>query len=220
MKKEISSLIDTTNINEKVYKLLKKRITEREYPPGYKLTIRELQNSFGVSNSPIKDALFRLAGEGFVEISSRKGTFVKDITLKDILEIEQTRLIIEVGAVEIIAPKITDGEIKKLELLYNKTLMRGEKFNYLSFMEKDFEFHKEIIRITKNKKLVQIYEQLNAHIQIARYRIAHDIKKRLPWTNRDHLEILKSLRSRNPEKAKKAITEHRQKARDAFLTNA
>ena len=62
------STIDTTNINEKVYTLLKQRIIFREYPPGHKLNIRELQNELGVSNSPIKHALFKLAGEDFIEI--------------------------------------------------------------------------------------------------------------------------------------------------------
>ena len=217
IKRENNSLIDVTNINEKVYHLLKKRIIYRDYPPGYKLTIRELQDTFGVSNSPIKDALFRLAGEGFIEITSRKGTFVKDITLNDILEIEQARIIIESGAVEIVAQKITDEELANLESLYQDTLMPGEKFNYISFMEKDFKFHIEIIRLTKNKRLAEIYEQLNANLQIARYRVARNIKKRLPWTNSDHLEIIQSLRERNPQKAKEAVTQHRIKARNVFL---
>ena len=103
IKMENKSLVDTTNINEKVYKLLKNRIIDRVYPPGYKLNIRDWQDKLGVSNSPIKDALFKLAGEDFVEISSRKGTFVKDITPHDIWEIEQARIIIESGAVEIVA---------------------------------------------------------------------------------------------------------------------
>ncbi len=217
IKRKNNSLIDISNINEKVYQLLKKRIIDRTYPPGYKLTIRELQNTFGVSNSPIKDALFKLAGEGFIDITSRKGTFVKEITLSDVLEIEQIRIIIESGAVEVVAQNITDEELADLDAFYRDTLMQGEKFNYIRFMEKDFIFHNEIIRLTKNKRLLQIYEQLNAHLQIARYRAVHNIKDRLPWTNDDHLEILQSLQMGDPEKAKKAITQHRIKARDVFL---
>jgi len=212
-----NSLIDTTNINEKVYQLLKNRIIYREYPPGYKLTIRELQDALGVSNSPIKDALFKLAGENFVEITSRKGTFVKDITPFDIGEIEQARIIIESGAVEIVARQITDEDVVNLKSLYQETLMRGEKFDYISFMKRDFKFHVEIIRLTKNNRLVQMYEGLNTHLQIARYQVARNIKKRLSWTNSDHLEILQSLRARNPQRAKKAVIQHRTKARDAFL---
>ena len=212
-----NSLIDTSNINQKVYMMLRQKIIYRDYPPGHKLTIRELQNTFGVSNSPIKDALYKLAGEGFLEITSRKGTYVKDITVKDILEIEQTRIIIEAGAVEIAAKKVTPEEIAKLEILYENTLMRGKKFNYVAFMEKDFEFHNEIIRIAENDRLSQIYEQLNAHLQIARFRVARNIKKRLPWTNSDHRKIVEALRLKDPKKAREAVTEHRVKARNALL---
>ena len=56
-KENKSSLIDITNINQKVYQMLRKKIVYRDYAPGHKLTIRELQKTFGVSNSPIKDAL-------------------------------------------------------------------------------------------------------------------------------------------------------------------
>lgn len=212
-----NSLIDTTNINEKVYQLLKKRIIYREYPPGYKLTIRELQDVLGVSNSPIKDALFKLAGENFVEITSRKGTFVKDITPNDIKEIEQARIIIEIGAVGIVTRQITEEDVANLDSLYKETLMRGKKFDYISFMEKDFKFHVAIIKLTKNNRLVQMYEGLNTHLQILRYQVARNIKNRLPWTDSDHLEILNSLREKDPQRAKKAVKKHRTKARDAFL---
>jgi DNA-binding GntR family transcriptional regulator len=73
-------IIDITNINEKVYDLIKKRIVDLEYPPGSKINIRQLQEELNVSNSPIKDALFRLAGEGMVDIDSRRGTsYIADV---------------------------------------------------------------------------------------------------------------------------------------------
>ena len=71
--------------------------------------------------------------------------FVSDITKRDIWEIEQARIIIESGAAEIVAQYITDEELTYLEILYQGTLMRGEKFDYIRFMEKDFNtfYHTE-----------------------------------------------------------------------------
>ena len=212
-----NTFIDITNINEKIYSLIKGRITHFEYPPGYPLNIRRLQAEFGVSNSPIKDALFRLAGEGLVEITSRKGTFVKDISERDLYEIEETRAILEVGAVEIIADTITDDQLGRLELLYNETLIPEDRFEYSHFMEKDSRFHLEIIMMTNNKRLLDVYKQLNAHVHITRFQYARNRKKPLPWTHQDHLDILAALKDRDPDKAKKAVRIHRIKARDAFL---
>lgn len=219
MQKENKVLIDSTNINEKVYQLLKHRIVYCEYPSGYKLSIRKLQDELGVSNSPIKDALFRLAGENFVDISSRKGSFVKKITFNDVLEIEQSRVVIETGAVRIVAEKITDSEILHLDSLYKNTLFPGDDFDYIEFIKKDFEFHEGIIKLTKIKRLLDIYRHLNAHLQIARYKVAHNINNRLPWTDSDHFEILQSFRERDPQKAMEAVSKHREKAIEFFLNS-
>jgi DNA-binding GntR family transcriptional regulator len=209
--------IDITNINEKIYSLIKGRITHFEYPPGYPLNIRRLQAEFGVSNSPIKDALFRLAGEGLVKITSRKGTFVKDVSERDLYEIEETRAILEVGAVGIIAATITDEQLERLESLYHETLIPEEEFEYSQFMEKDSRFHLEIIRMTNNKRLLDVYKQLNAHVHITRFQYARNRKKPLPWTHQDHQDILAALKKRDSDQAKKAVQIHRIKARDAFL---
>lgn len=214
---EKKTLIDITNINEKIYNLIKTRITHIEYLPGYQINIRKLQDELGVSNSPIKDALFRLAGEGLVEITSRKGTFVKDITERDLYEIEEVRAILEIGAADIVAKTITDDQLDQLEERYNETLIPEDDFEYSKFMEKDNLFHLEIIKLTKNQRLMSVYKQLNAHVQIVRFQFARNRKKPLPWTHQDHLEILKAFKQRDTEKVKQAIGNHRVKARDAFL---
>lgn len=210
-------LIDITNINEKVYELIKSRIICRDYPPGFQINIRKLQDELGVSNSPIINSLFRLSGEGLVEITSRKGTYVKDITEKDIHEIEEFRIILECGAVDIIAGRITDEQLEMLERRYKETLIPERSFDYTKFMQKDSLFHLEIMKLADNQRLIDTYKRLNAHIQIARFEFVKQRKKPLPWTHRDHLEIISALKQRDPEKAKQAIVNHRVKARDAFL---
>ena len=214
---EKKNLIDITNINEKIYNLIKRRITHFEYPPGFQMNIRRLQAELGVSNSPIKDALFRLAGEGLVEITSRKGTFVKDISERDIYEIEEVRIILETGAADLIAKTISDKQLERLEVLFKETLIPEDEFEYSKFMEKDSRFHLEIIKLTNNQRLVDVYKQLNAHVHITRFQYARNRKLPLPWTHQDHRDIIKALKLRNPEKVKKAIRIHRVKARDAFL---
>ena len=214
---ELKIPIDITNINEKIYNLIKGRIIHFEYPRGFQINIRRLQDELGVSNSPIKDALSRLAGEGLVEITSRKGTFVKDISERDLYEIEEVRIILETSAADIIAETITDEQLDQLETLYEETLIPEDEFEYSKFMEKDSRFHMEIIKMTNNQRLVEVYKQLNAHVHITRFQYARNRKKPLPWTHQDHQNILKALKLRDREKVKKAIQDHRVKARDAFL---
>jgi DNA-binding GntR family transcriptional regulator len=213
---ENKNIIDITNINEKVYQYLKDQIIHLTIKPGERINTRELRNQLQISQTPLKDALFRLAGEGLVEVSSRRGSFVRDITAKDIREIEDTRIILETGAVDVVARHITDDQINELEKLYEETISI-ENNEYARFMEKDNAYHLTIIKYANNDVLFDIYKKLNAHMQIVRYQFARQQRSKLDWTDKDHFEILSALKDRNPERAKAAMKRHLQTARDAFL---
>ena len=211
------SVIDITNINEKVYQLLKERIVNLTYPPGHRINNRELIKELKISQTPLKDALMRLSGEGLVEICSRRGTYVRDITAKDIREIEDTRIILETGAIDAVARQITDEQLEELERLYQDTLIDEKGFSYSRFMGKDNAYHLAIIRLANNDILYDIYKKLNAHMQIVRFKFARQNRKKLDWTDRDHEDILTALKLRDPERAKNAMRRHLLTARDAFL---
>ena len=98
--------------------LFKQNIFNLTYPPGSQINYNELQETLGISNTPIKDALIKLAGEGLVEINARRGTYVKNVSMQDIEEIFETRMMLEVGAAETIARGITKKQIAKLESFF------------------------------------------------------------------------------------------------------
>ncbi|MCU0584258.1 MAG: GntR family transcriptional regulator [Syntrophales bacterium] len=208
---EQSTLIDVTNINEKVYNFIKTNIISYNYPPGYNLNLNQLSELLGVSPTPIKDALFRLAGEGLVEIAPRKGTYVKDVTLEDIHEILQARIILETAAVEAITASLTDEQISRFEELFRQmiTVRVGEndEASYKAYMERDSEFHLLFFQIMGNQRLLSIYRNLNAHIQIVRFRLL-DRRGKNVTTDQEHAVILEALRERNPAKAKEAVRRH------------
>lgn len=201
-------LIDVTNINEKIYRLIKERIIHQEYPPGYQINIRKLQDELGVSSSPIKDALYQLAGEGFVDITSRKGTYVKDVSREDMIEIEQLRTILEIGALDLFFENVTDEQLALLEQTHQE--MATEK-QYETFMEKDRKFHLDIISLTNNKRLIDTYKSLNAHSQIVRFKFASQRTSPDPATIHAHGEILRAMKNRDMEAAKRAIQNHRRR---------
>lgn len=219
-----SQLIDVTNINEKVYQLIKQNIIKFIYPPGHNLNINELKDALGVSPTPIKDALFRLAGEGLVVIYPRKGTYVKDVTDEDIHEIIQTRIILETAVVADIAGRITDEQLQILDGFYRKGLsIKIERDNiddYKAFMESDGQFHLSFFLFSGNRRLTEIYRNLNAHMQIARYRMMHHTRQKNPWTDQEHGEILLALRGRDAAAAQDAVRRHLVRLEKACLAAA
>lgn len=206
------SIIDVTNINEKVYDYIKKNIVTFNFPSGFKLNINQLSETLGVSHTPIKDALFRLAGEGLIDITSRTGTYVKSITEAEIHEILQTRLILETAVIEEIAGKITDEQLQALRDLYQKgvslVVNPNDSENYKSFMEYDSQFHLSFFHIMGNKRLLHIYKNLNAHMQMVRFRLLNRALGKLPTTDEEHRMILEALCEHNVAKAKNAIANH------------
>ena len=210
-------LIDVSNINEKIYRFLKNHIVNLTYPPGYKLKMRQLRDQLGVSQTPIKDALFRLAGEGLVDITSRRGTYVKEVNERDLVEVYDIRMIIEMGAAEIVAGQITDEQLDELERRYRDTLTSDADSDYLVFMEGAKEFHNTIIRFTNNHRLLDLYEQLNAHMQMVRFRFQENAIARRPRTNEEHRRILKAFKERDVAKAKAAIKYHLETTKTGLL---
>jgi GntR family transcriptional regulator, rspAB operon transcriptional repressor len=208
------TMIDISNVNEKIFNLIKSRITHLEYPPGYQINIKKLQEEIGVSSSPIKDAIFRLVGEDLLEINPRKGTFVKDVSIKDIRETEQFRTILEMGAVDIIGDNLAEEQI---DLLKQKHSELEATSDYGTFMERDNQFHLEIINMTKNEKLIKAYKNLNAHVKVFRFKYQRHQTRPYARTLQDHLNILNALADRNPERAKIAIHEHRVTSLEEFL---
>jgi GntR family transcriptional regulator, rspAB operon transcriptional repressor len=208
---EQTTLIDVSNINEKVYNFIKANIINYNYPPGYNLNLGQLSELLGVSPTPIKDALFKLAGEGLVEIAPRKGTYVKDVTLEDIHEILKVRIILETAAVEAIAAGLTDEQLSMFTGLYGQMISvrvgENDVASYKAYMEHDSEFHLLFFQILGNQRLLNIYRNLNAHIQIVRFRLL-DRRGKNVTTDQEHERILVALRERNPGKAKEAVRQH------------
>src|SRR5690348_13796755 len=92
--------LDTSNLWDQTYNILKDRIIHRQFAPNQKLIIPELAETLGISRTPIRDALTRLEMDGLVRTISKVGTFVTPITSKDICDIMETRLILEDWAVD------------------------------------------------------------------------------------------------------------------------
>jgi DNA-binding GntR family transcriptional regulator len=208
---EQTTLIDVSNINEKVYNFIKTNIINYNYPPGYNLNLGQLSELLGVSPTPIKDALFRLAGEGLVEIAPRKGTYVKDVTLEDIHEILKVRVILETAAVEAITAGLTAEQLSMFTGLYGQMISvrvgENDVASYKAYMEHDSEFHLLFFQILGNQRLLNIYRNLNAHIQIVRFRLL-DRRGKNVTTDQEHERILEALRERDPGKAKEAVRQH------------
>ena len=141
-----------------IYQELKRRIILLEFSPGTVLREKEMMQEFGVSRTPVREALMRLEMAGLVRIIPNVGSFVSDVSfqqLKDVFEV-RSFLVLQVG--HLAAARITDEEVG--EIRERIDCMKAAP-DLKSVMRIDAEIHDILNRATKNQVLQKILEELH-----------------------------------------------------------
>lgn len=204
--------IDTSNLLDKTYIVLKDRIIRRQFKPNEKLSIPDLCKQLGVSRTPIRDALNRLESDGLVKTVSKVGTFVNAVDIEDVLDSIDTRLMLEFWVADKIAvlpePELA-ALISTLTTILDTAASLIETAPFETFLKSDYNlaFHMAFMKAGKNKKNEEIYLNLmNYHVLAQQYSF---IKKAMVTTAlNQHYAILKALRERRIDLLKEAILLH------------
>ena len=204
---------------DSVYKELRQAIVSYGLKPGERLNVDELASKMGVSLTPVRGAIQQLATEGLVEIKPRSGTFVASLTARDVEETFQIRCALECLAAEEAMGRIGGAGLRRLrELLKSlKRPVHGEK-GRMAHERDNSEFHQILARSSGNRRLVEMYDALNAHIQIARIHAAEaNWQSRLQEEQAEHEAIVEALEARDAARLRAAMRKHVYRAKDALL---
>lgn len=201
------------------YHALRQAIVSNALKPAERLNIDELARQLGVSLTPVRGAIQRLATEGLIEIHPRSGTFVASLTLQDIEETFQIRAALEGLAAEQAASAISPADLLQLKQLH-KALKRPLKQQHDRDEHErlNSEFHQLILAASGNRRLQEMYAALHAHIKIARIHAADaGWSARQRQESAEHEAILAALEARNPQASRDALHRHIHRAKDALL---
>lgn len=215
-----SGILVLHNISDDVYNLLHNRILSHEYPPGYRFDLNTLETQLGISRTPLKVALQRLEVEGLVVIRPRRGTFVASMDVDAIAESFAIRRILELYAAEVAVRDATDSDIERLRALAVDMNRLLENNDYQSVVEEfirlDHDFHKSLIELAHNKLLIEIYKQIDVHVQIARVRQKFNLSDSM-HTESEHEAILEPLEHRDSGALVTALAGHLDQSRARTL---
>ena len=174
MKKPRMQRIPAVSIRDQVYAQIRDTILNGGFPAGYRLDLSELSADFGVSKTPLTEAIQKLTREGLVTVRPRSGTFVNDLKIDEVYESFGFRRAIEFGAAEMIVGRITDAEVAELKRLQDAMaglLEGGGSRNALpEFLRLDYDFHDGIIAASGNALILDHYRQVNTVLMVARMR--------------------------------------------------
>lgn len=194
-----------TTLSDKIYRGLKKEIITTKYPPGAMIFESDLVKSYGVSKTPIREALKRLTQEGLVASIPGIGYSVSAITLKDVRELYQVRRIVEIASVEMTVEVATDEQIEQLTAFVGKSYALDDEKNWTRFLQSNLEFHTRIVAMTRNDRLVRIFQGIMedmSRILVVDY--AH--RASTESLVRGHVDIVRALQSRDARRATEIVT--------------
>lgn len=197
-------------LKNKVYDGLKQAILSMNVyaqPGETRLDERQLSEDFGVSRTPVREAITRLEQEGFVKVIPRRGAFVVRKTKKEILEMITVWAALESMAARLITESATDAEIASLRRMFATFDDDRVRAQIDEYSETNIEFHQAILNMSRCELLNQMAENLFAHMRWIRMRtIAED--DRASRSIIDHMHIIEALEQRDADLAERLVRAH------------
>ncbi len=199
----MKQLIISNSLAEQTRIILREDIVRLRLKPGSRLTVEALAERFGVSRTPVRDALNALAEEGLVVIVPRVGYYVVDLSAEDIQEISGIRKMVELYAFQFAMRNITNRRIETLlrETREVRLLPKTEKKRVFEIMDR--EFHLELISAANNERLVDFFMPIATFVDLMR-----NLNVRVDDALEEHLVILEAMYAGDMVSAKTALEKH------------
>ena len=189
----------------RVYEQLKRRAISFEFRPGDRLNEVAIARQFGVSRTPLREALNRLTIDGFLSFSPNQGFFRKPLEVNEIFDLCELRLQIETGAARLAVERGTDEAIAEIDDFLNHASEELEKRSIEELVSLDEGFHERIMALTGNAEMMRTLRNINARIHYVRI----DLKAPLRETKyAEHRAILDALKQRDAEKCAALMYQH------------
>jgi DNA-binding GntR family transcriptional regulator len=188
------------------------------FKPGERLLVEEIAEQLGVSLTPVRHAMQSLAAEGLIDIRPRSGTYVAQLSARDLSETCDIRCALECLAAEQAIDNVTEAVVEEFRevLAALARPIRSEESRKRHERE-NARFHTLLIKTSRNRRLADMYRSLNAHLQIARlHQQDTDWAARLLAEQTEHEAIVAALERRDRRALVEAVRRHIMRAKEAM----
>lgn len=209
-----SKTFSRENLSAVVVDYIKDSILAGHYKEGDHILETKVAIELGISRAPVREGIKELEKEGIVTVIPRKGTYVTQFTEEDIKEVFDIRLLLEnnINKILIYEDKLNDRDFINLENLVKEMVQIAELdiddiSKSIMINQKDMEFHRYIWNKSGSQRRVKLLEGIFFQLRMAMLYDMHETGD-YKISATDHYYIIESLRSKDIEKCKKALTEH------------
>jgi len=204
------SLKQVSTISEVIYANLKESILRRKLKPNQRVKIREIADFLGVSQTPVREAIQRLAAEKFLIISARSDVKVVDVGVEESMMLGELIQVLDTGCIHKAIESITDKGIEELKNLNEKLGEYYETKQVDMYIQQNHKIHKKIWKLYKNDVIYQTLNQAVERMFIVEgsylsYFTDSDYLK-TSWES--HCQLLEAIARRDTAAAEKALSTH------------
>jgi DNA-binding GntR family transcriptional regulator len=198
---------------EEVAELLRQRIFQRALEPGSWIDEMKIAEEFGISRTPLREALKVLAAEGLVTMKVRRGAYVTEVSQQDLSDVYHLLSLLESDAAAVVATKATDAELQELQALHTTleaAATRGDtagKANTDQFFAVNEQFHMRLLEIANNRWRDQMVADLRKVMKLNRH---NSLLKtgRIEESLAEHRAIMEALAARDAALTAQRVREH------------
>lgn len=213
----METVIKFKSLPDQLYEYLSDSIIEGRIKPGEKLVENDLCHQFGISRSPIRECFRILESEGLVIIHPRKGTFVRELTSKDIEDVFPVRASLESLAARLAVPNISEKEIGIFNDLITKMKEALSNKDIRSFLRFNFTFHSVFIKASNNQVLEKTLKNLGKGLWLRIAFLYYQSSSGLDFSNNMHKEIVKAFQKKDVNSVQRLVEEHIEHAKKQLL---
>lgn len=207
----------STSLTEKLTNVLRQRVVSGELPPGTVVVEPRLAEEFSVSKTPVRESLRQLSSEGFLQVLPKKGYLVRSVTLDDLYETLDMRLLLEPYAAGAAAEKADAPVVAELRahLAEQERLAVDSPIESMHFAQR---FHELLAHSSGNSRVKAALERCFADTARAHY-VLPGMQRYMSASQevQEHRRILKAIEAGSPDVARQAMAEHLKSIRETML---
>jgi len=206
----VEALSSPASFSQQAYTALKSAIAAMDVYRSraeIRLDERRLAADFGISRTPVREAMAQLEREGFVRSVPRRGVYVVRKTRREVIELITAWAALESMAARLITENASGEDIASLRKMFGTFENGAVRAHLDEYSEINIGFHQAIIRMSGNATLMNLAENLFTHMRMIRRKTIGE-KDRADRSIRDHMHIIEALEARDTVRAETLVRDH------------
>ncbi|MGX5696178.1 GntR family transcriptional regulator [Agromyces soli] len=207
MSPEPLRVLEVQSLREQIERTLSSRIVAGEFAPGTVLTVPTLASEFGVSATPVREAMLNLARRGFLSPIRNRGFRVTEVSEEELRELGEVRVLLEAPPMRMIAGTLSAEVVAELEALAERIVSAGREGRFEDYLEADTAFHLALLEHAGNRHLVQLVRELRQQTRLVGL-VNLSESDALVASSLEHAELVRLLVAGDGEGAEALMRRH------------